>query len=70
MNRAAIQAMARRAVPELPELQSVIADVYDIAYQHALEDAAREIAKLTALGDTAASFAVFVRDLRKPREEA
>ena len=70
MTKTMIQQMAVEAFPELPEFRSVLADVYDIAYQQALDDAAREIAKLTALGDTAASFAVFVRDLRKPLGDA
>ena len=70
MTKTTIQQMAARAFPDLPEMRTVLEDVYDIAYQTALDDAAREIAKLTALGDTAASFAVFVRDLRKPLGDA
>ena len=70
MTKTMIRQMAANALPDLPEMQTVLEDVYDIAYQQALDDAAREIAKLTALGDTAASFAVFVRDLRKPLGDA
>ena len=70
MTKTTIQQMAADAFPELPEFRTVLADVYDIAYQTALDDAAREIAKLTALGDTAASFAVFVRTFRKPSGDA
>lgn len=70
MTKTMIRQMAANALPDLPEMQTVLEDVYDIAYQTALDDAAREIAKLTALGDTAASFAVFVRDLRKPLGDA
>ena len=70
MSKATIQAMAERAFPDLPELQVMIGDVYDIAYQEALDDAAYKIAALTAMGDTAASFSIFVKNLRKPREDA
>lgn len=70
MTKTTIQAMATRAFPDFPELQVMIGDVYDIAYQQALDDAAYKISTLTALGDTAASFAVFVRDLRKPSGDA
>lgn len=32
---------------------------------HVLEEVAKEFDKMTSLGDTAASFAVFVRDMKK-----
>ena len=32
--------------------------------QHTLEDVAKEFDKMTALGDTSASFAVFVRNMK------
>ena len=70
MTKTKICEMADRAFPDLPQLQTLVADVYEIAYQQALDDAAREIAKLTVFGDTAASFAVFVRNLRKPSGDA
>ena len=33
--------------------------------QHTLEDVAKEFDKMTALGDTSASFAVFVRNMKR-----
>jgi hypothetical protein len=70
MTKTTILEMADRAFPDLPQLQTLIADVYEIAYQQALDDAAFKIAAMTPLGDTAASFAVFVRNLRKPSGDA
>jgi hypothetical protein len=70
MTKTKICEMADRAFPDLPQLQTLVADVYEIAYQQALDDAASRIAAMTVLGDTAASFAVFVRDLRKPSGDA
>lgn len=70
MTKTKICEMADRAFPDLPQLQTLVADVYEIAYQQALDDAAYRIAAMTVFGDTAASFAVFVRDLRKPLGDA
>lgn len=39
--------------------------VYQCGWNAALDEAARQIALMTSLGDTAASFAVFVKNLRE-----
>ena len=40
-------------------------DVFRHGWNAALDEAARQIALMTSLGDTAASFAVFVKNLRE-----
>ena len=68
--RAVILEKTERHFPGQTDMHELVANVYDVAYWQALNDAADRIAALTVFGDTAASFAVFVRDLSKPSGDA